>query len=337
MTDLFFPVLGTVAIFAIAIPLCTVAARILLGLLPREASAIDGHASPLRYMLIVAPVAGPVLWLASACIQQLERGGATCAVDHADEACRDVALFGGTLVAVLAIAFVARALAGRVSRRRPRPLPLSDVRSRRLARLCRRRALAEFGTRIAVVHRGYAPVCTHGFVRPRVEIDASLFDRLGEQELEAVILHEIEHARTADPLLSVLASACLAVNPFGRLLRADYARYLFAREALCDRRAVHRGADPLALARAIVSVAREPFPPPFASALGGAGGVRVRVQLLLDYASRRPSKTTRAAPFHSLLAFIFVVIALPHLGGTLPLDLLHEGIEASSLFVLGMG
>lgn len=59
------------------------------------------------------------------------------------------------------------------------------------------------------------------------------------------------------------------------------------------------GADPLALARSIVAVAANRPLPALAAGLCGDGmsGIRLRVQLLFDYAARWPGPARRHAPF----------------------------------------
>jgi hypothetical protein len=343
MIELFFPVIGTLLVFLVAVPALTLVSCVALRLLPQAASSIDGHGNPVRYALTVAPVAVPVLWLVSASVHQLENGApiAACVVDHlGTEICRDVVLFGFLLLGVLGWGVARRlGLKPKADAQQMATFHASDSMVRRLQDVCRTHAaLARYATRVHVVAQGRAPVCTRGLFRPRVELEAAVVDQLTDEELAAVLLHELEHARASDPLRFLIAQVCLSLNPLGYLLSAEYARYCFAREALCDRRAVQLGADALALARSIVAVAGNRPLPAFAAELcgDGMGGIRLRVQLLLDYAARWPGPARWHAPFGFLTTSAASLLLLPHFMGTGPLDVLHLGVESAAL-LLGLG
>lgn len=335
MTALLFPVFGAVIVFLVAVPLLSIAAYCVLAVLPRSQSSIDAHASPMRYALIVGPVLGPILWLASAAIHQSEPGApiAACVIEHLGaEVCRDIVLFGCMLFIVPAAAVLLRAI---VARTAVKNTPVSAGLHRRVSEACAANGeLAGFARRIRVVSNGRAPVCTLGLFRPAVEIEAALVSQLTDTELLAVLLHEVAHARGQDPLRFFIAQVALTINPLSRLLRDDFARYSFAREALCDRRAVQQGADPLSLAGSIVRVAGRPVSS-FVAALGGHGlsSIRVRVQFLLGYATLKPTPAPRSNPVGSLTLTAALLMALPHVTGTVPLDVLHTGIETAALYL----
>lgn len=341
MNELLFPVIGAMLVFFVAVPLLTLASRAIIGALPAPKDGVLAHVSPWRFGLIVGPTLGPVVWLVSAAVHQSEEGAplAACALDHlGGEVCRDVVLFGVVLFSVLGIGALRRVTRLQASSRTPR---LRDVAAsaRRVHELCESNVmLAAFGSRIRVVASGAAPACTRGLLLPRVELEAALVQRLSDDELEATVLHELEHAQALDPLRLFIAQLALSINPLGRLLAPELARYHFAREALCDRRAVQRGADPLALARSIVSVAAPAPATAFVAALGGHGidGIRVRVQLLLGYATRWPGPAGRSLPIGLVTAVVALLAALPHFAGTGLLDLLHRSVE-SAVVIFGLG
>lgn len=339
MNELVFPVIGAMIVFFLAVPLLTVIARAILLALPTKKDGVAGQVSPLRFALIVAPTLGPVIWLVSAAVHQSEEGGplAACIVDHlGSELCRDVVLFGLVLCWVLSLG-VLRRVRGE-GRARPVSLSADHAASGRVRSICEGHVtLACASWRMRVVEQGVAPACTRGLLRPRVEIEAALVSRLDDEELEAVLLHEVEHAQANDPLRFLVGQVALTINPIGRLLASELARYHFAREALCDRRAVQRGADPLALARSIVAAAVSKPKPAHVAAIGGhgIGGIRVRVQLLLGYASTWPGPAGRHAPIGIVTSLVTLLVALPHVFGTRPLDVLHHGVERAAVF-LGM-
>ncbi|MBK8015210.1 MAG: M56 family metallopeptidase [Deltaproteobacteria bacterium] len=337
MNELIFPVVGAMIVFFVAVPLLTVMARAILVVLPAKKDGVAEHVSPLRFALLVAPTLGPVIWLVSAAAHQSEDGEplAACIVDHlGSELCRDVVLFGLVLFSVLSLG-VLRRVRGE-GRSRPVSLPAGHAASERVRSICEGHlTLARASSRIRVVEHGVAPACTRGLFRPRVEIEAALVSRLDDDELEAVLLHEVEHAQANDPLRFLVAQVALSINPAGRLLASELARYHFAREALCDRRAVQRGADPLALARSIVTAAGPKPAPAHVAAIGGhgIGGIRVRVQLLFGYASTWPGPARQHAPVGVVTSLVTLLAALPHVLGTGPLDMLHHSIERAAVLL----
>lgn len=340
MNELFFPVVGAMLVFFVAVPLLTLGARAMFLATPPGKDGVAHHVSSWRFALLVAPTLGPVIWLVSAAVHQSEDGEplAACIVDHlGSELCRDVLLFGLVLFSILAFG-VLRRLRGEHGPRRVQ-LPVRATAVERVRCICEGQlALARFSSRIRVVSEGVAPACTRGLFRPRVEIDDALVERLDDDELEGVLLHEVEHAQAKDPLRFFVVQVALSINPIGRVLASELARCHFAREALCDRRAVQRGANPLALARSIVATAAPKAIPAHVAALGGhgIGGVRVRVQLLLGYATAWPGPARQHSPVGVVTSFVTFLAAMPHIFGTEPLDVLHHGIERAAL-LLGLG
>ena len=182
-------------------------------------------------------------------------------------------------------------------------------------------------------------MCTRGLLRPRIEVSTKVLETLDDEALTSALLHEAAHARAVDPLRYFLAAVCLSLNPLAGLLRTELSRWRFAREAACDEEAIHRGAPPLALARAIVTVARSGSArvPSGVAALAGGGtdALRIRVGLILEYAEGRPARRRWDAPFTVLAVALVAVALLPHTLGTAPLDRLHLGIELA-LHALGL-
>ena len=343
MNELFFPVIGDMLVFFVVVPLLTLAARSVVALLPVSGSRVAAQESPWRFLLVVGPTLGPLVWLISASIHQSEEGAplAACVVDHlGGELCRDVVIFGLILFSILGYGVVRRARRDRRATRDPVMVAADwTAATARVRDICQQNlTLAGFAARIRVVEQGLAPACTRGLFHPRVELDAALVMRLDDDELEATLLHEVEHAHARDPLRFFVAHVALTINPLGRILSSELARYHFAREALCDKRAVQRGADPLALARSIVSVAAPTGAPASVPALGGhgIGGIRLRVQLLFGYAARWPGPAQRRTPIGVVTTLITLVAVAPHLMGAGPLDVFHHSIERAALF-FGLG
>ncbi len=131
-----------------------------------------------------------------------------------------------------------------------------------------------------------AAVCA-GLRRPTVVFSPAFLRGLAPDEVHAVVLHEVAHFQawdgTRNALLGFVAGLSL-IPGSSRMLRG----YALDRELAADRRAVEHGADPLALASALVKAARlEGLPRPRLTALPAlpghrCSGLTVRVERLLD-------------------------------------------------------
>ena len=113
-----------------------------------------------------------------------------------------------------------------------------------------------------------------GIWRPVIIVSSGTLERLDDEGLRAVLLHERGHARSGDQLLAALVSLCVDVWPLPvtRLVET----YRNARELAADRHAIRESA-PDRLAEAILLLARNQ--PKSVAALTG-GELRVRVEAL---------------------------------------------------------
>lgn len=326
MSALVFPLAALAALFCVVMPAVTLVARAILRRRRARCTwhAVGGHTT---FALVVAPTLLPLAWLASSALHGSEPARAleTCLVDHLGAAhCVDAVVLLALLLAAVA-AVTARRL--RVERIRSigRALPLDDSRYRRLA------ALADPDRArhpIVIAEGAPAPAFVHGWLRPRVVLDAAYVDGEDDAVLAAVLLHEAAHADARDPLRSFVARLCLALNPLGGWLRAELDHWRQAREIGCDAEAVKRGADRFALAEGIVRAARRgpaPTAPAALTALCGHDGLalRLRVALLLEPVA--PAAADRAQRL--LLVALLVAAALPHLLAPGAFESFHHLVE----------
>ena len=128
---------------------------------------------------------------------------------------------------------------------------------------------------------------THGLLAPSICISKRLIDKLKDDELAALLAHEIGHVRRRDNLAIF---AALFVRDFlWPLPISHYLLALFVREKeyAADDFAVELTSKPVELAEAIVSVARATqrsitFSPAYATFFSGKATAKDRVQRLLD-------------------------------------------------------
>lgn len=341
MTEAAFPLFGPALVLGVVLPLSALLVRLALELAHRLAPASALHGLRARYLLLLASSLLPIAWLLSAAIHQAETGLSVlaCIVDHGlDPNCIEPRLFGLALVGtltVLALPTLVRALGGSTSAAYSRAGPaLARVR----AVIERTPWLAELRDLVDVRNDSGPAIATRGIMRPIVVVRASYLDDLDDTALAAALGHELEHVRYRDPLRYLLMSLVLALNPLGRLwLGAEVRRWIAAREAECDHDAVIHGADPAALAHALILAARpmaasQPIP---ALATAELAILQLRVELLMAYVERRSASSIRSRPALRFAGILFaLVIAWPHSGETAALDVLHASAEGAVATIL---
>lgn len=130
-----------------------------------------------------------------------------------------------------------------------------------------------------------------GFWRPVLIFSRPLLETLDEEELAAVLAHEIGHCRRGDNRLTWLLVLLRDLLLFTGLSPLVFASWEQFKERLTDREAAELGASPLALAQALLKSRKLSLPPggwrlaldnflPL-SRLGGKGKLQVRVEALL--------------------------------------------------------
>ncbi len=346
MTELAFPLVATLVLVVVAIPLATVLAKLLfvalrsrlvLSLWP-QAGGIRQHGSTGRYLLIVAPVMVPTLWLGSAAMHHAEEEQAAlaCIFDHvSDGMCAEPLFIAAIIVSMLLLAlwWRRRVATSAIAR----ALRVHDgVALHRLASACASHPhLQALESRIQLV--AGQQFRTVGWFDPCVEVGAAAVRRLDELSLAGALLHECVHVRARDPLRFLLASACQSINPVAFLLRDEWRLWRAGREAVCDEAAVHDGADACALAEALAAVARPLAGGGTVAAVGhqaahlargsGMSLLRARVNLLMGYVDAPPRcRCASAAPKWALIGMVALTV-LPHYWGEGAIVRLHQGAE----------
>jgi Zn-dependent protease with chaperone function len=158
-------------------------------------------------------------------------------------------------------------------------------------------------SKVVCIDGAVASAFCAGLLRPRVFVTSGMVAALAAEELDAVLVHEAEHARRRDPLRRLAGRAAADVLVWLPLVGWWSRRRLEDAELAADRAAIDRvGRTPLARALRATAI------PAAAAAVGarfdGAGPARV-TQLLGDQLP--PRRPPLAACLLSLLGLILAV------------------------------
>lgn len=153
--------------------------------------------------------------------------------------------------------------------------------------------------------------CVPGVAASRIVVSRSALDRLGPDELEAVLEHERSHLRARHDL--VLEAFTVLHRAFPRWVasRAARAEVEVLVEVLADRAAVRHG-DRRALLGALLALAGSSAPE---GALGSSGALTARVSALRDGRPHRVQAGLVAILALALLALPTALVVLPWLTG----------------------
>lgn len=168
-------------------------------------------------------------------------------------------------------------------------------------------------------------VAAAGIRGARVVVSTGALVRLDEEELAAGLEHERGHIARRHPYLALTGSLAFAI---ARLLpgsRDALSRVRFFLERDADEYAVDRTSDPMALASAICKAATGD--PPVSPAIAGLArcGTAMRLRLLLDRSTARPSAGVELAGRALVASLIALVILTAGLAPTLA----EAGVVAS--------
>jgi Zn-dependent protease with chaperone function len=331
MNELLFPALGSAVVMLLVLPLCAAISKLLLRLLDLAAGSRFLRWGALRYLLLVLPSIVPLAWTLSAGLHQAESGRSVlgCIFMHElEELCLEPLLFAGLL------GIVALGCAGPWLLRFSSISNVADggdatITARLSALVAETPGLRALRGRVVVSDGRVGGSAVLGLWRPIVAVDADFVNACDDETLVGALAHELEHLRGGDGLRYWLLALALRLNPLGSwLLKREAAAWVFSREVQCDRAAVLAGAEPLAVASALLRAAS-----PRDAALAHIGAARsklgLRVELLLAYSEKRPaSEAGLGAVGLVLLGLLaFAASIFPHVGGTDPLDVMHTTVE----------
>lgn len=264
---------------------------------------MKARASALALLVIVAVMAGALAFRLQA-IEAYLLASALCMHIRDGVAGSDApvlfAVVGGSgalsVVLISAVAMIIR------TRRVVRGLTRTEraTSSRRVSDVARR---ADVFYAVDVVDSDEFIALCHGLIKPRILLSTSVIDALSDPELEAVMRHEMAHARRRDPLRALVVRSvvsALGIVPFASGV-AD--AYLCSRELRADRTTVAAMGDGLPLASALRrSIGAVPAFENSALAVGALSATDLRIDQLLG---ARPRLADIIKPPGRLHAFLF--------------------------------
>lgn len=340
MSEAVFPLLGPLVVLVVALPATALLAKLLLAILERSTSSVLHASQGVRQALLVGSSLVPLLWFASAALHQAESSRSTtvCGSGHGpDDSCFEAGYFALALTTFIVTPLLPRLWRARRGAR-PGGDADSDAQAARIgALILRQPGLRMLVGRLELWTNAPTAIATRGSLMPRVVVRTSFAAALDDDALAAALHHEVAHVQSRDPFHYALTAWALSIQPFGqRLLGRELAGWIVARETHCDREAVLAGADPRALAHALVVAARGGADVHAVALAGGAiDVVRLRVELLLAYAEHTPAHCCRKPALAPVLTLLGFASLMPHLAGTQALDLVHVVAEGTVSMLVG--
>jgi len=153
-----------------------------------------------------------------------------------------------------------------------------------------------------------------GFRRAILMIPADFMTGLSAAERDAILLHELTHARRHDFAWNLLQRLALALVWFHPAAWALYKSLALEREAVCDASAVNQGASPKMLAQGLLRLAERRSRQTIAMASSGGAALSERIHRLLSPAIAPASLLRRAAAGSGVLALFGAAIGLAQPG-----------------------
>jgi len=182
----------------------------------------------------------------------------------------------------------------------------------------RRRLGLKREVRLVLAQGPHGPGLWHAR-RPSIVLPEELAGRLDDEELEAVMLHELAHAERRDNLAALFQAAVCCVFWFHPLTWLVGRRLLEERERACDERVLEAGGAPASYASGILKVVRLGLGWKAAGASGATDGtnLRRRIEMIMSGERNRPAaRWQRALPLAAGLAALCLTLGPALFGGT---------------------
>lgn len=168
-----------------------------------------------------------------------------------------------------------------------------------------------------VISHPAAIAITMGLIRPRIVLSTGLIKFLTNDELKAVIYHEMYHAESRDPLKNFLMSLCSSTLWYIPILKWFNQKYRIVKELLADEFAIEKQATSVNLGSALLKMLKvgKQEKIPFVHASFADTSVNYRIEYLLnpfmEFQMKLPMKVACLSFLvFSLICMLFVFVLL---------------------------
>jgi beta-lactamase regulating signal transducer with metallopeptidase domain len=146
-----------------------------------------------------------------------------------------------------------------------------------------------------------------GLWAPEITIPEGLSEQLSAAELDAVMLHELAHAKRWDNLSSAFAHAVVCVFWFHPLLWWIERRLIFERELACDEMVIHFGVPPESYVAGILKVCPFHLSEAVAGVSGVGSNLKNRLEVIMSLSVRKPIPYAPKVLLGALIAVMTMV------------------------------
>lgn len=149
---------------------------------------------------------------------------------------------------------------------------------------------------------------TMGFMKPKIIISTGLINLLTDDELKAVVSHEIYHKDNRDPLKIFLLSLCASTIGYIPILKWFSHQYRIIQEVLADEFAIRKQETSMNLGSALLKMLKvgKQEKMPFAYASFADTSVNYRIEYMLNPLKDVQWKIPLKKAFLSLVIFILL-------------------------------
>jgi GWxTD domain-containing protein len=178
--------------------------------------------------------------------------------------------------------------------------------------------------RLVSFFRGNQPVAVSGIFSPVLCLPHHLSETLSEEELEAVLTHELLHVRRRDNLVDAFQMLICAALWFHPLVWWMHSRARFMRECVRDQQVVAMTGDAETYAMAILKLCRRELADPVAGICGAGSAFKSRMREILSARRQPGAGPWRRPAVNAALAALVTAAVL--LGGLLAEGTLSQAV-----------
>lgn len=151
---------------------------------------------------------------------------------------------------------------------------------------------------------------TIGFISPQIVLSTALIALLNEEELEAVIYHEMYHKKNHDPLKLFLLSISATILPYIPILKWFNENYRIIQEIMADENAIEKQQSAIHIGSALLKMLKvgKIDSKSFAYASFAESSVNYRIEYMLNPLENNQIKIPMVITMWSIVVFTLICI-----------------------------